>query len=370
MSSIRIMAVGDTGPAQQLDESIFSNVKNVLSSADISFAQVERVFSERGQYQVATLGHHSRVSPKLVSEYQYAGFDVLGLASNHSFDWGEEGFLDTLDCFQNAGFKTIGAGRNIAEARKPVIIEKNGIKVAFLGYCSVLAHQSWALEDRPGCAPLRADTFYTAYEYQPGTPARILTVPDEADVKEMIKDIKAVREQVDYVICSMHFGVHWMPRYIAQYQIDVAHAAIDAGCDIILGHHAHLLKGIEVYKNKPIIYSLANFAMGRSGSSLGVLGPEGKYRFEEVYDMHVSPDYTYKHKQYYKHTVIADFKLGNDGTIKLQLIPTYIEDGPKPTVLQQSDPRFNEVVRLLEWSSEIFETKLKVQDRVIELVLP
>jgi poly-gamma-glutamate synthesis protein (capsule biosynthesis protein) len=362
------MAMGDTGPAKASDLDIFAAVLPHISKADIRMAQVERLFTTRGSFQEATLGFHSRVEPSLVQAYTRAGIDVVGLASNHSLDWGIEGLTDTLDCFRDAGRKTLGVGRTLREAREPVVLERNGVRVGLLGYCSVLSHQSWATEDKPGCAPLRATTCYTPYEYQPGTPAKILTAADADDMAAMVSDIRELRGKVDYVICSMHWGVHWVPRYIADYQRELAHKAIDAGCDLIIGHHAHLLKGIELYKGKAILYSIGNFAMGRSGESLGVLAPEGRYRFADVYDMPVSPDYTYRHKQYYKHSVLVDVAMDSDGTLGLELRPVYIEDGPRPVLLARDDPRFEEVRRLLEWSSEPFGTRLGLREGAVVIL--
>src|SRR6185312_8761941 len=108
-------------------------------------------------------------------------------------------------------------------------------------------------------APLRFKSYFEPRGVL--TPLRIRTEPDERDLKMVIDDITALRKQVDIVIPAFHWGVLWVPRVIADYQVAAAHACIDAGADMILGHHAHIPKAIEVYKGKAIFYSLSNFCM-------------------------------------------------------------------------------------------------------------
>ncbi len=191
-----------------------------------------------------------------------AGFSVVSWAGNHCLDWGPDGFNDTIDNLRRAGLRVVGAGAQLAAARAPVIVEQSGVRTAFLAYCSILPAHYWADERRPGCAPMRAFTVYEPIEPdQPGTPARIHTYAHREDLAALCADVEAARAQADVVIVSLHWGIHFVPAVIADYQTEVGHAAIDAGADLILGHHAHILKGIEVYRNKAIFYSLGNFAM-------------------------------------------------------------------------------------------------------------
>jgi len=119
----------------------------------------------------------------------------------------------------------------------------------------------WADERRPGCAPMRAFTVYEQIEHdQPGTPARIHTYPHREDLDAMSADIRAARKEADVVVVSHHWGIHFVRAVIADYQRDVARAAIEAGADAILGGHAHILKGCELIEGKPVFYSLCNFA--------------------------------------------------------------------------------------------------------------
>ncbi len=109
---------------------------------------------------------------------------------------------------------------------------------------------------------MRGLTLYEQVETdQPGTPARVHTFPHRGDLEALRHDVRAAKVQADFVALSIHWGIHFVPSEIADYQRDVAHAAIDDGADAILGHHPHILKGIEVYKGRPIFYSLGNFAI-------------------------------------------------------------------------------------------------------------
>src|SRR6185295_17352739 len=140
-----LMGVGDVGPIHEPMSAYSELAKPVLAGADIRFAQVERVYSERGALQVHSGGGHSRVKPHMASVFADCGFDVVSLASNHAMDWGEDALLDTAALFRERGMQVIGAGRNLQEARQPAIVEKNGVRVAFLAYCSIL-HAGYAAE--------------------------------------------------------------------------------------------------------------------------------------------------------------------------------------------------------------------------------
>jgi hypothetical protein len=366
MTSARLMAVGDV--AHYLGRiDIFEKSLSVLKYGDLRFAQVEEVLSSRGALLEGIGIHKSRVDPTFIQDYKLANFDVVSLASNHTMDWGPQAALDSIETFRNAGISTIGSGANIKEARKPAVIEKKGVKIAFLGYCSVLTPAEWATESRAGIAPVRAHTYYEPYDDQPATPAHIVSIPDERDVELMIEDIKAARGIADVVVVSHHWGVHHVAGYIADYQIKVAHAAIDAGSDLILGHHAHQLKGVEIYKGKPCIYSLGNFAIAlsmarQSGSKLSSTGD--RFTVQEAYDYDLGPNLQFWHKRYWPLSVIAQADLSKDGRVDLQFIPVYLDELGIPTPLSRDEPKYNEVVQFLKWSSERFGTKWDVAENL------
>src|SRR5690606_1769437 len=157
-------------------------------------------------------------SPHLAEAYRTVGFDAVSLASNHSLDWGVDAFIDTIDIFRAMGIQTAGAGRTIAEAREPVLLTKDGVTIAILAYCSVLLPQYWATETRPGVAPMRAETWYIPYEYQPGTPPRVRTAPIAEDLDALVADIKRAKSRADFVVVSCHWGVHFAPLAVPVYE--------------------------------------------------------------------------------------------------------------------------------------------------------
>ena len=137
-NNIVLLGCGDVGPVHEPVDNYADLVKQTLATADIRIGQCERVYSERGAFQVHSRGHHSCLPPHMSSVFTACGFDVLSLASNHAMDWGEEALMDTIELLREKGILTIGAGSNLQEARKPAVIERNGIRVAFLAYGSVL----------------------------------------------------------------------------------------------------------------------------------------------------------------------------------------------------------------------------------------
>jgi hypothetical protein len=345
---ITLYAVGDVGPDRPDPGSIFRHVKDVIHQGDVTFAQLEVNLSKRGA------GHKENArDPRIAGAIKEAGFKVVSFASNHSLDAGVDAFYDTLDNLQKENLQVIGAGRNIEEARRPAIIESKGARVAFLGYNSVLKEGYWADEKRPGCAPLRA---YTLFEHidpsQPGTPARVHSFPYRSDLETMKKDVKKARQECDIVVVSMHCGVHFTPAVIAEYQRDLAHAAIDAGADLVLHHHAHILKGIEMYSGKAIFYSLANFALELLIFNKGAASdPSFKERSRSL-----TPDWNPPYADYpsfpfppdSRKSLIAKCIISGGRIKKVSFLPTIINKKAEPEILTAGDKRFKEIVKYMK----------------------
>src|SRR5262249_12270290 len=210
-NSVMLMGVGDVGPIHEPMDAYSALARPTLAAADIRFGQVERVYSERGALQVHSGGGHSRLKPHMASVFTDCGFDVVSLASNHAMDWGEEAMLDTASLFRERGMQVVGVGRNLREAREPAIVERKGVRVAFLAYCSILQAGYAAERDRAGIAPLRAHTYYESFDYQAGVPPKVVTVPYEEDLAGMAADIAAAKRAAHVVVLSLHWGVHFIP---------------------------------------------------------------------------------------------------------------------------------------------------------------
>jgi len=349
-ADILLYAVGDIGPDRADPASIFQNVTGVLSQGDVAFCQLEVNLSHRG---IGVQGKEIARNPKIAAAIKQAGFNVVSFAGNHCLEAGIDAFYDTIDNLKNQRLLVIGVGKNIEEARKPAIFECKNTKIAFLGYNSIVKEGHWAEVDRPGCAPLRAWTLYEPIEpSQPGTPSRAHTFPYRDDMSAMVEDIKKAKTQADLVIVSMHSGIHMTPAVIAEYQKEYAHIAIDSGADLVLQHHAHILKGIEVYSGKVIFYGLGNFAL-----ELHFMTKE----WAEIPDVKeirraLNPDWNPPYPDYpsfpfppdSRKTIIAKCIISNKAVSKVSFLAAYINKMGEPEILVSKDERFGEVFRYME----------------------
>jgi poly-gamma-glutamate synthesis protein (capsule biosynthesis protein) len=331
-------------------ESIFAKVSDMLNKADVAFCQLEIPLTDKSPFSLPQARRADYARTETAYELKRAGFDVVSFASNHCMDWGLETFFDTINALEKAGLKVVGVGKNLEEARKPVFVESKGVKIAFLAYNSILPMGYWATDSRPGCAPLRAFTLYEQIEHdQPGTPCRIHTFPHRQDLQAMISDIKNAKSKADIVILSLHWGIHFIPAVLADYQRDVAYAAIDAGADLILGHHPHILKPIEVYRDKVIFYSLCNFAADLPFTK-EMLQEKG---FKEIQKLNPKwipdPECLYNLPPDAEKTIIAKCEISDGSIKKVSFLPVYIDrKTAMPEILKSGDKRFKEVVDYLE----------------------
>ena len=350
-----LMGCGDVGPIHEPMGAYSLLARPVLAAADLRFAQVERVYSVRGARHPQG-GAHSRLEPHMASVFTDCGFDVVSLASNHAMDWGADALLDTVELLRGKGIAVIGAGASLEAARRPAIIERNGVKVAFLAYCSILK-EGWAAGPRTaGVAPLRVHTSYEAFDDQPGVPPRVVTVPDEEDLAAMTEDVAAAKRAAHCVVLSLHWGVHFIPRTIADYQVTAAHAAFKAGADLILGHHAHVPKAVGVCGGKVCFFSLSNFIMSSTAKT-----PKKAAEFEKQYGIALDPDYP--HLAYgtdAKRSLIAKAVLTRQGAQRVSFLPVLIDRALRPEVLRAGDPRFDDALHYMEWASEGYEHVFRV----------
>jgi poly-gamma-glutamate capsule biosynthesis protein CapA/YwtB (metallophosphatase superfamily) len=361
-NNIVLLGCGDVGPIHEPMENYGTLARSTLAAADIRFAQVERVYSERGAQQLHAGVGHSRVRPSMISVFSDCGFNVVSLASNHAMDWGVDALLDTLDNFRKRDIQTIGAGANIDEARRPAIVERNGVKVAILAYCSILNEGYAATAHRAGVAPLRVHTYYRPLESQPGIPPKVVTVPYEDDLAAMLEDIAKAKQNNHAVVVSLHWGIHHIPKMIADYQPLVAEAVFKAGADLILGHHAHLPKAIGVHQGKVCFYSLSNFIMSASEKT-----PAQVAAFTKRYGS--SPDPEYPRLPYAsdgKRSLIVKALLSREGAARVSFLPVLIDKQLRPEVLRSRDSRFEDALRYMEWVSDEFAHRFTVSgDEVV-----
>ncbi len=348
---VALCAVGDISVLyHEQPELAFANITDTIKAADIAFCQLEETLSERGCVNLlsrsSVCGH-----PRVASALKSVGFDIVSFASNHCLDSGTEAFLDTIDVLTRNGLKVIGAGKDIQQARQPAIIECDDLRIAFLGYNSILQKRVWADHNKPGCAPLRVFTVYEPIEYdQPGQPSRAYTFAHPADLEAMKADITKARDLADVVIVSFHWGLHLVRALLAGYQRDIGHAAIDCGADLIIGHHPHLLKGIEVYKGKVIFYSLGNFYMeSRITKAYPQISP-GTKELMETYGWEIEPEWgkIYPYPVDSRKTVIAKAVISSGKVERVSFLPSIIDKRAMPRILSPKDQDFYEVLKYIE----------------------
>lgn len=364
---ISLLAAGDCGPVHDAAhglpiERYTELVRPVLGKADVRLVNCMRQYSTRGATGAQI--SHSVQPPAMAKIFTDCGIDAVTMATNHMYDSGPDAMLDTRAFLLGQGIQVTGAGRDLAEARRPAIIERNGIRIGYLGYCSTLRPGGEAGVDKPGIAPIRVRTCYETRG--PHAPVRIRTEPVEHDMQMVMDDIASLRRQVDVVIPALHGGVVWVPRVVPDYQVTLARACIDAGADLVLAHGAHIPKAIEVYRGKAIFYSLSVFCMTKPfpapqwGEAPWVHGALRNHTDQD-------PDYPLlPYGKDARRTLLAKAVLTKRGVKRVSFLPMTIDRQYRPEVLRNGDPRFADMLRYMEWASEGFEHNFVVDgDEVI-----
>jgi len=211
----------------------FDSTRSLISISDLAIANLEAPFTDQGN--PCDKKFTFRVPPQYAAGPVKAGFDIVTLANNHILDYGSEGLFQTLQTLDSMEIKYCGAGGNVSEAEQPCMISANNCKIGFLAYSLTYPAAFWARKDRPG----------TAYP----------------NLKKIKAQIKKIRGDCDLIVVAFHWGGELL-EYPKPYQKYYAHAVIDLGADIVVGHHPHVLQGIELYKGKFIAYSLGNYVFG------------------------------------------------------------------------------------------------------------
>ena len=214
------------------------DIVKILNDSNFLVVNSEFTVSNRGE-ALKGKAFTFKAKPERLKIYYEMGVDLALLANNHVYDFGANAFLDMLDYFKEYKIPAIGAGHNLEEASKPYNVVINGYKLAFLN-CT------------------RAEKNIMT----PGATDDSAGVLRCYDTTNMVNAIKKARTNSDYVIASVHFGKEGS-HFLEDVQVKSAKEYIDAGADMVVGHHAHVLQGIEMYKDKPIIYNLGNFIFNK-----------------------------------------------------------------------------------------------------------
>jgi poly-gamma-glutamate synthesis protein (capsule biosynthesis protein) len=270
----------------------------LIREADMAFTNLEVLFHtyEEGYPSAHSGGTWMAAEPHIAGELVWAGFDMVSTANNHTMDYGYGGLRATLAALDKVGLVHAGAGENLARARAPAYLETAGGRVALISIASTFADEGRAgpqrndIRGRPGLSPLRYSTSYVVSDttlellhrlrrqlgftarsqgttvrlfgntFELGEPPGRRTTPDPEDLAQIVAAVTEARRQADWVMVTSHSHESGSSREVpADFIEAVAHAVIDAGADLFVGHGPHVLRGIEIYRDKPVFYSLSNF---------------------------------------------------------------------------------------------------------------
>ncbi|MDL9948952.1 CapA family protein [Gordonia sp. ABSL11-1] len=238
----------------------------LLAGGDVVIGNLEVPLTSRGERAEKLVAMRAPAAGAM--ELASMGFDIVSLAMNHAMDYGVQGMRDTVASLDEAGVAHAGFGETRVEATSPAILDVGGQTLAFLSLCSALPLGFNATADRPGIAPLRVRQWFefdTGFlEETPATPPYVHSAAHEPDVVSAEAAIRDAKARHDVVVVALHWGVPfpYLPSAqgpLADYQRPVAHRLIDAGADVVIGHHPHCLHPVEFYESGVILYSTGNF---------------------------------------------------------------------------------------------------------------
>lgn len=286
----------------------FLKMESCLKCGDIVFGNLENPITPGREIMMPE--RTLRADPGVEAALYDAGFTVLSLANNHMEDFGRQGLLDTLQYLDKAGIRYVGAGKTSEEAFAAKYTAVKGLKLAFLAFAE------------PALVPdsYLAGSGQTGVAF--GEPERIRAAVQEA------------KKKADFVVVSMHAGTEYEP--VPDFaQTRLAHLSIDAGADLVLGHHPHVVQKIEKYKDKYIMYSLGNFVFDQKWSRATRIG------------------------------LVARIFITSKGTEKIELLPVFINDQDQPQVLAEMEARqvlenmgldlLEETVPYWDWKKQAFQ---------------
>lgn len=360
---IILTAVGDMIYNEEIShftEPHYKNLYRIMRDARLAYGNLEMSLNERPELQRST--YLFRRGRDFAWEIVKLGINMVSLANNHAFDYGTEGLKDCMRILRTSGITYAGAGMNLAQARAGSSIRVQKTRFALLSFDSS-PWVRWTNPNEPSIATVRAPRILL--EKEDGK-TEAMPAPLKGDVKAMEDAIIVAKRNADIVIVAFHF--HWaswsmadgIPNKVPPHQTPVIHRAIDAGADIIIGAGPHVLRGIEIYKGKPIFYSIGNFVYHwktpgkippiiweRSDeTSSGVIGSDPSLRGIDVREVCDS--------------VLVRFTIRDKKIHRIELIPVITDDrGPHmgdPRLV--NDKRGKEIIDYLQKLSKAYGTKI------------
>jgi poly-gamma-glutamate synthesis protein (capsule biosynthesis protein) len=280
---VRVVSGGDVMPDRSVEayanangaDAVLAGIARVLQKGDAAWVNLEGVTSTLGTPKTEKT-YTFEGPPAFAPALAEAGIDIVTMGNNHSVDYGRAALKDTIKRLENAGVQVVGAGSDLADAHAPAIVKTaSGATVGFLGY---------------------SDVWWPGFE---ATSSHAGVAQAFSDVGRMKRDVKKLSGKVDYVVVGFHWGYEYQHYPVGQ-QTKEAHAAIDSGADLVIGHHPHVLQGFETYKRRLIAYSLGDLVFDHMAVETG-------------------------------QTVLVDATLKPDG-VTARLVPAYASSAGIPTL--------------------------------------
>ncbi|HEY4363108.1 MAG TPA: CapA family protein [Bryobacteraceae bacterium] len=349
--TLRLQMVGDLILDEPNSDALFDLARPQLRECDVLVGHVEVPHTGRGTEKHFDVPAPAS-DPANLAALRRAGFHVATLAGNHIADAGLEDVEDTIAELRRLGIATTGAGMNLAEARQPAIVDRPGLRLGFLSYNCVGPRESWAGRDRAGCAYIQVLTHYELDHASPGGPPTVYTFAEPRTLDAMMADVEELRTQVNVLAVALHKGLGHTPATVAMYERQLAKAAIDAGADVVVGHHAHILQGMEIYRDRPIFHGLGNFAIATKALNIdGNSSPERRAwaeRRRKLFGFEPDPEYTvYPFHPEAKNALLAFCEVDPGGVRTAGFRPCFVNRNSQPEVLG-NDERGQSVARYVE----------------------
>lgn len=322
-----------------------SGIAPALRAADLAIGHLE-VPHTRCTQEMAGDVPAPGAPPENLDALARAGLRLLSLAGNHIADCGAAGIADTIAGLQRLDIGHAGAGSDRAAARRPALWDSGGRRVALLSYNCVGPETAWAQDDRAGCNYLPVCTA----DHGAVTPRAQLQGPRPEARQWLQSDVQAARRDAGLVVVALHQGIVHTPAHIAGYERELAQAALDAGADIVVCHHAHILRGISRHAGRPVFHGLGNGCVVTHALGMDQAHPARAAwarRRRELFGFEPDPRYTLApfHPEAV-HAALGVVRWCSDGTLQTGVMPVHVEPPGRPVLV--SDARADAVIHYLQ----------------------
>lgn len=349
MDPVTITLVPDIYPTMKLEAlpSTALRAFDVLHQSDLAIGNFEIPLSDRGAPVEKLL--NIRAAPEIAEGVAKLGLDAVTVANNHAVDFGWAALDQTLQLLREQGLRAVGAGRTLDEAIRPEIFEVGGRRIGLIGFSCLLPGGMAAAAARPGISPIRVRTSYEidpSYQIEePGEPA-VITVRTEVreeDLKRACAAVKELRQRCDFAIVTIHWGFGSGEEQ-AEYQMPLARGLIEAGADVVHGHHPHSVQGIAFYRGKPILFS-GNVFIGQQ------VFLEASAKVKAIW------------AEMSDHGYIARLRLEGPAQVRLEILPTILDESRLPVLA--SGTAFDCARARLTRLSAAFGTRMGASDGLL-----